>query len=88
MSNTHTLSALSRASDSPISVMPCDKIYRGADLLPLETVNWICRDDGMRSIMLARIILDWLGLFWLISLSSALYFSPLDLINFLKITYH
>ena len=84
MSNTHTLSALSRASDSPISVMPCDKIYRGADLLPLETVKQIYRDYGIHSVLLARIILDCLGSVWLKSLSSDLSFAPLEILFFFK----
>ena len=85
LSHTHTLSSFSRAS---ISVTPCNKIYRGADLLPLAIVNRIYRDDGIRSVLLARIRSSWLGSVWITSLSTALYFSPLDLIIFLKITYH
>ena len=76
------------ASASPISVMPRKTIDREADLLPPVTVNWIYRDGGIRSILLAQIKYVWLGSVCIISLSSAMSFAPLDLLIFIKITYH
>ena len=42
----------------------------------------------LRSVMLARIRSAWLGSVCISSLSSALYFPPLNLLIFIKITYH
>ena len=67
LSHTHTFSALSRASTSPISVIPCNKIYRGAELLPLVTVNRIYRNYVIRSILLVWIRPAWIGSVWLLT---------------------
>ena len=83
LSHTHTLSDFTRASAPPIYVIPHDKINCGTVILLLATMNSIYRDDDICYILLARIRLDWLS-----SLTPTLSFDHLEILPFLKKTYH